>query len=190
MDQKKIGDFLKLLRKEKMITQENLAEVLNVSGRTVSRWETGRNMPDIGLLVEIAEFYDVSIVEIINGERKSENMEKEVKEVAEAMTDYMTVEKTALLKRTKMISIVGLTALLIGLAMEFYCSDSMVPIYETVKGLCFGLAVGALITMVFYTTGILERIKKKKAKYMKIILIICFLAVVLCLAASVIATFI
>lgn len=41
MDQKKIGGFLKQLRKEKGITQENLAEVLGVSGRTVSRWETG-----------------------------------------------------------------------------------------------------------------------------------------------------
>ena len=47
MDQKKIGRFLKELRKEKVITQEQLAEKINVSGRTVSRWETGSNMPDI-----------------------------------------------------------------------------------------------------------------------------------------------
>ena len=61
MDQKKIGSFLKELRKEKDITQEQLAEKINVSGRTVSRWETGSNMPDISLLAELAEFYDVSI---------------------------------------------------------------------------------------------------------------------------------
>ena len=83
MNQKKIGSFLKELRKEKGITQEEFAENLNVSGRTVSRWETGVNMPDISLLVDIAEFFNVSIPEIINGERKSEIMEKEVKEVAE-----------------------------------------------------------------------------------------------------------
>ena len=47
MDQKKTGQFLKTLRKEKNITQEVLAEALNVSSRTVSRWETGSNMPDI-----------------------------------------------------------------------------------------------------------------------------------------------
>ena len=74
MDQKRIGNFLKELRKEKNVTQEQLAEQLNVSGRTVSRWETGNNMPDISLLVEISELYEVSIPEIINGERKSENM--------------------------------------------------------------------------------------------------------------------
>ena len=53
MDQVKIGNFLKKLRKEKGITQEQLAEILNVSGRTVSRWENGNNMPDISILVDI-----------------------------------------------------------------------------------------------------------------------------------------
>jgi len=66
MDQTKVGAFLKDLRKEKELTQEQLAEELGVSGRTISRWETGKNMPDISLLVEIAEFFDVSIPEIIN----------------------------------------------------------------------------------------------------------------------------
>ena len=74
MDQKKVGSFLKELRKEKGITQEQLAEKLNVSGRSVSRWETGNNMPDISLLVEIADFYDVDVREIIEGERKSEKV--------------------------------------------------------------------------------------------------------------------
>lgn len=88
MDQVKIGSFLKELRKEKNLTQENLAEQLNVSNRTVSRWETGSNMPDIGMLVEIADFYDVSIPEIINGERKSENMDQETRDTAVAMVEY------------------------------------------------------------------------------------------------------
>lgn len=56
MDQKKIGSFLRELRKEQRITQEDLAEKLNVSSRTISRWETGSNMPDISLLIEIADF--------------------------------------------------------------------------------------------------------------------------------------
>jgi len=88
MDQIKIGSFLKELRKEKGLTQEQLAEVLNVSGRTISRWETGSNMPDISMLVEIAVFYDVSIPEMIDGERKSENMDKETRETAAAMAKY------------------------------------------------------------------------------------------------------
>ena len=68
MDQIRIGAFLKALRKEKGLTQEQLAEKLAVSGRTVSRWETGSNMPDIGMLVVLTDFYGVSIPELINGE--------------------------------------------------------------------------------------------------------------------------
>ena len=68
MYQKKIGLFLKELRKEKELTQSQLAEQLNVSDRTVSRWETGTNLPDLSVLVELADFYDVDIREIIDGD--------------------------------------------------------------------------------------------------------------------------
>ena len=88
MDQRKIGAFLKALRKEQGLTQEQLAELLHVSGRTVSRWETGSNMPDIGMLVGLAEQFDVSIPEIIQGERKSEMMDQETRETAAAMAEY------------------------------------------------------------------------------------------------------
>lgn len=88
MDQKKIGEFLKSLRNEKGITQEQAAEKFGVSQRTVSRWETGSNMPDISMLIELAEFYDVDVREIIDGERKSENMKEEVKETLEKVSDY------------------------------------------------------------------------------------------------------
>ena len=88
MDQFKIGSFLKELRKEKGLTQEKLAEQLNVSNRTISRWETGSNMPDISMLVEIADFFNVSIPEIIDGERKSENMDQETRDTAVKMAEY------------------------------------------------------------------------------------------------------
>ena len=99
MDQIKIGAFLKTLRKEKNLTQEQAAEQLGVSNRTVSRWETGTNMPDIGLLLEIAELYGVSIPELIDGERKSEKMNEEAKEVASRMSDYAESEKTTILPK-------------------------------------------------------------------------------------------
>lgn len=187
MDQKQIGSFLKQLRKEKGITQEQFAEKLNVSGRTVSRWETGSNMPDISLLVVIAEFFDVSIPEIINGERKSKTM-KEVNEVAEMLSDYAETEKALLLKKARIISVVGLVSLLAGLIMETISSDSMIPVYECVKGIYFGLSVGALIAMVLYTTGTLAKIKENKSKHMKKVAIFCFVIVIFCLIASIFAS--
>ena len=56
MDQKKTGYFLKQLRNEKKLTQEQLAEKFQITSRTVSRWETGSNMPDISMLLELADF--------------------------------------------------------------------------------------------------------------------------------------
>ena len=91
MDQKKIGNFLRELRKNMGFTQEQAAEKLGISSRTISRWETGAYMPDISMLIDIAELYDVDIREIIDGERKEENMNSEVKEVAEKMVDYSIV---------------------------------------------------------------------------------------------------
>ena len=86
MDTIKIGAFLRELRKEKNLTQEQLAEVFNVSARTVSRWETGSNMPDISILVEIADYYQLDVREILNGERIaviSEDNGSNLKEIAE-----------------------------------------------------------------------------------------------------------
>ena len=70
MDQIKIGAFLKELRNKKGLTQEQFAEIINVSNRTVSRWENGYNLPDLDVLVELAGYYEVDLQEILDGERK------------------------------------------------------------------------------------------------------------------------
>ena len=102
MNQVKIGEFLRELRKGKGLTQEQLAEQFNISRRSVSRWETGSNMPDVGLLIEIADFFEVDIREIIDGERKSENMEKE-KETLKKVAEYADAEKAKLKKKVSNI---------------------------------------------------------------------------------------
>ena len=99
MDTKKIGEFLKILRREKGLTQEQLAEILHVSGRTISRWETGTNMPDLSILIQMAEFYAVDVKEILDGERKGENMDKELKETLIKVADYSKLEKKKLPKQ-------------------------------------------------------------------------------------------
>lgn len=83
MDTKKMGAFLKQCRKEKNLTQEQLAEMFGVSARTVPRWETGTNMPDLGIIVELAEYYEVEMKELLDGER-SQTMNKEMKETLES----------------------------------------------------------------------------------------------------------
>ncbi len=107
IDQIKIGRFLKELRKEKELTQEQLAEKFGVSSRSVSRWENGNTMPELGILVELADYYEVDIKEIIDGERKSEIMEKEEKETLRKVADYAKVEKKLVVKRKCIVTFVG-----------------------------------------------------------------------------------
>lgn len=93
MDTRKIGGFLKTLRKERNLTQEQLAEILLVSGKTVSRWETGSNMPDLSILIQIAEFYEVDVKEILDGERNNQPTVQELKETLDSIADYSRLEK-------------------------------------------------------------------------------------------------
>ena len=107
IDQVKIGRFLKELRKEKELTQEQLAERFGVSSRSVSRWENGNTMPELGILVELAEYYEVDIKEIIDGERKSESMKQEEKETLRKVADYTEVEKKLVVRRKCIVTFVG-----------------------------------------------------------------------------------
>ena len=185
MNQKNIGSFLKILRKEKNLTQEQLAEQFNVSSRTVSRWETGSNMPDLSLLVELADFYNVDIREIIDGERKSEIMNSEEKETLKLVADYAENEKGILLK-----SIVGLCSIIVGFVMLNLGTENNMPVYDYLMGTSFGLAMGALIVAVFYSTGVLSYLRKniKCRNSMKVIKIIAILACAVFLAASIVAS--
>ncbi len=120
MDQIKIGNFLKELRKEKSFTQEQLAEHFNISSRTVFRWENGNNMPDISVSIELSEFYDVDIREIINGEMKGKNMNNEIKDTLVKVAEYTGTEKTRFLKRVFIGTIITILSVFIAIVLLAY----------------------------------------------------------------------
>ena len=94
MDAKKIGTFLKELRKEKGLTQEQLADELHVLSKTVSRWETARTLPDLETLLQLASFYNVELRELIEGCRFSaDEPETRAEETIRSVAAYS--EKTA-----------------------------------------------------------------------------------------------
>ncbi len=80
MDIQKIGVFLSELRKEKNLTQDELGEQIGVTNKTVSRWENGNYLPPVEMLQILSKFYDVSINEILNGERINDSDYKNVSE--------------------------------------------------------------------------------------------------------------
>ncbi len=108
MNQQKIGTFLKELRNEKSITQEQLSEYLGVSRRTVSRWETGSNLPDLDILIEMADYYDVDLRELLDGERKSEKMNKELEETVLKVADYSKEEMRKITRVMQGLFITGI----------------------------------------------------------------------------------
>lgn len=151
MNLEKSGRFLKTLRNENKMTQEQLAEKLGVNARTVSRWETGRNTPDLDILIELAEIYSVTLVELIDGERKSEKMNEEVKHTAIKVAEYGSEEKLRLMKKLHVFSWVGVISFII-FALLSITKLSEIPLYDNIASFCLGLSFAVLIVGVMYTS--------------------------------------
>lgn len=69
MNQEKIGKFIAECRKEKNLTQLQLAEKLNISNRAVSKWETGKSSPDVSIMMELCDILGINVNELLSGER-------------------------------------------------------------------------------------------------------------------------
>ena len=170
MNQKRTCEFLKQLRKEKNLTQEQLAEKFFVSGRTVSRWETGSNMPDLSVLVELADFYGVDIREIIDGERKSESMDNETKETLKKVAEYTEEEKKKL-KRRMADMMMGAIVLLVFCALLFESNGFGGRIPEracrNIISFTLGLSTATLALNILYLLGMLDKVREKKLGLIK-----------------------
>ena len=172
MNQQKIGEFLKHLRKDKGLTQEQLAEEFGVSSRSISRWENGNTMPDISIIIELADFYDVDIREIICGERKSENMDKELKDTLVTVADYANNENGKIMQSAVNMTII--TSVIFGIVTPiiyyFYFSTDNLLLNLVAIGTSFGMLYCGLSML-----RLLEMNKKisKKSHKVSAILIVC-----------------
>ncbi len=96
MDQEKVGKFIATLRRENNMTQQQLADTLNITDKAVSKWENGRCMPDISFLEELSKIFNVTVKEILNGERlykkRQINKDKIVLEVNDLYKSFGTKE--------------------------------------------------------------------------------------------------
>ena len=81
MDQEKIGVFISTLRKEQGMTQQQLADAIGVSNKTISKWECGKGMPELALIVPLCHILKISINEFLSGEHLLENGYTEKAEV-------------------------------------------------------------------------------------------------------------
>ena len=114
MDQVTIGQFIKTCRKEKNLTQREVAEKLNISEKTVSKWETGNGLPEVGLMLPLCELLEISVNELLSGERLDE---KEYHEKAEQNIMSLIQEKAEAKKKLIIAVIIAVITLLAGLTI-------------------------------------------------------------------------
>ena len=81
MDQERIGKFIKECRKNKKLTQEQLAEKLGVTYKAVSKWETGKCLPDASLMLELCNILDITVNDLLSGEVVNESKYKDTADI-------------------------------------------------------------------------------------------------------------
>lgn len=81
MEQQMVGKFISTCRKEKGLTQMQLAEKLNITNRAISKWETGKSMPDVSIMLDLCDILGITVNELLSGERIAmENYQKRAEE--------------------------------------------------------------------------------------------------------------
>ena len=126
MNNEKFGNFIKKLRSEKGLTQKELGEKLNITDKAISKWERGISFPDITVLNSLADFFEVDVSELLNGERgKKEEIDID-KKIEEAIEQYKNIEEKRKIKLKKIKKYVGIISLVIFiltllLQLGYYC---------------------------------------------------------------------
>ena len=153
MDQIKIGKFIASCRKEQGITQALLAEKLGISDRAVSKWETGKSLPDAGIMLELCELLNINVNELLSGEKiMTEAYNKNAEENLLAMRREVEEKNRQLLN---LEIIIGTPATLAGLVLCGVAAYVDMP-----TGLRAGLIVFAVVTIVmvaFIAVGIEQK---------------------------------
>ena len=116
-------------------------------------------MPDISILINLAEFYNVSIPEIIDGERKSEKMNEEVKETVLKLSDYAETINQKIKIQLFWLTIVALLGMIAFLVIEALGLNTPGSLYEHIASAGLGLDFGMLIVIALYLLGALGEIK-------------------------------
>ena len=163
MDQKKIGAFIAQCRKEKNLTQMQLAELLEITNQAVSKWENGRGMPDVSLLQPLCDVLGISLNELFSGEHISA---EEYKGKAEENISKLFKEKQiANLKPVKYLFstcanvalFVAVTELAVGLVGYFF-NSTMLKV----------MLINASVWLIFFLASMSKLVyDKKKLKNLK-----------------------
>ena len=141
MNQEKIGKFIAMLRKENNMTQTELANRLGITDRAISKWENGRGMPDLSLIKPLCEELNVSINELLNGERLvKEEYNKKSEQILLDTLDYSNKKVKSTKKTFKLV--ITLICLIVSMVVIAFLIDvnrmkNNMPVVFSTWGFCY-----------------------------------------------------
>ena len=169
MDQERIGKFISELRKEKSMTQYQLAEKLGVTDKSISRWENGKTMPDLSMLTILSRELNVEISELLNGRRMNKEELEKLRDTINNIIEYSNEEKKAKTSKLNNYFRAGLICILIVILdnqfnLLSYIFKDNIP--DFIDGVLCGL--GLLFEFIgFYNNNHDINLKQKKLSLFK-----------------------
>ena len=153
MDQIKIGKFIASCRKEQGMTQAVLAEKLGISDRAVSKWETGKSLPDAGIMLELSELLNINVNELLSGEKiMSEAYNKKAEENLLAMRREVEEKNRQLLN---LEIVIGAPATIAGLVLCGVAAYVEMP--DKLRAGLIVFAAVMIVTVAFIAVGIEQK---------------------------------
>ena len=135
-----IGKFIALKRKQKNLTQEQLAQHLNISNKTISKWETGKCMPDYSIIKPLCKELDITISELIEGEESNHINEEQILDL---------LRRTQELEKQKNL-LYGVIMIVMGIALQALSyAIRGTDFKDFVSGLLVGISIGELLAGIY-----------------------------------------
>lgn len=138
MNQEKIGKFITECRKQKNLTQNELADKLGITDKAISKWENGRCMPDISLLEELCSILGVTINELLSGERNTNNSSDKI------IIDSLEVNERQFKKISQGSMLLGCSVAFNIATIIFGATNQMVVVFG---GITFSFIIAGIITL-------------------------------------------
>ena len=153
MNQMEIGKFIAELRKEKNMTQQELANKLNITDRAISHWENGRSMPDAGIMLELCKALDINVNELLSAKKIMEDKynERAEENLLEMRREIETLNKRILTLNKIIINLAIVIFVVIGFAVTF------IKMSMLIRNIIFAVDLVMLILVGFFTLNILQK---------------------------------
>lgn len=159
MDQIAVGRFITKKRKEKNLTQEQLAEKIGVSNKTVSKWETGKCMPDYSVIELLCKELDTTLAELMNGEEDEKSIHTyDNEQVMKVIQEMQRLKKAKTFIIGFILILMGCTMLALSQLFQLY---KITALQDFLSGFLLGISLVQMLAGVLFLAYCLARRNKR-----------------------------